>query len=76
MSPVVYVYDAERNPDQQTLPGVPLADLTEDFLAELSDWLRKSIAACNFYVPAAVKQQRGSLPRPSETKANEAEASS
>lgn len=81
---IVYRYNARKNPDEGTLAGVPLRDLTDADLARLDEYMRASVAACPFYVavdetaehtPAAVvaAATRSRASRPSETKATEPE---
>jgi hypothetical protein len=54
---LVYTYDASQNPDNASLPGVPLRDLTADDIANVPAWLQSSIAAQPFYLPVKAKKQ-------------------
>lgn len=42
-------YDERKNPDGAFLPGVPLADLTEEQFDALPKWLQLSVDASPFY---------------------------
>lgn len=49
MSEIARYYDETKNPDGAYFPGVPLRDLTADELAELPEWLQRSVDAAPFY---------------------------
>ena len=42
-------YDASKNPDGASLPGVPLRDLTQAEFDALPAWLQLSVDASMFY---------------------------
>lgn len=42
-------YDAAKNPESASLPGVPLRDLTESEYEGYAPWLQASIDAAPFY---------------------------
>ena len=55
-----YYYDASKNPDGASLPGVPLRDLSAEDLSAMPDWLQRSIDASAMYrktKPSAPAQQ-------------------
>lgn len=52
-------YDAAKNPEGATLPGVALRDLTEDEFRALPTWLQDSIDACPFYRKTAPRSAKG-----------------
>lgn len=70
---IAYYYDATKNRGGDFLAGVPLSDLTEEFVTALPNHMQASIAACSFYVPAAVQAASAAQHRvrPSETKADD-----
>ena len=49
MSTIARYYDAEKNPDGGSLPGVPLRDLSEDEFAALPAWVQESVDASPLY---------------------------
>lgn len=55
---VVFFYDASANPTDGYYAGVPLRDLTRADLADMPDWLRKSIEASPFYRKAERKSAK------------------
>ena len=50
-------YDAKKNKEGATLPGVPLADMTRHEFMALPEWLRDSVRACEFYTVADTKRK-------------------
>jgi hypothetical protein len=46
---IAYYYLADKNPEGGTLPGVPLADLTQAQFDAYPPWLQASIAALDCY---------------------------
>ncbi len=67
MPSIARYYDAEKNPDRASLPGVPLADISEAQFAEYPDWLQASIDAAPFYrktKPRAEKAEAEPAPKP------------
>lgn len=42
-------YDQAKNPDEASLPGVPLRDLTTAEFDALPKWLQESVDAAPFY---------------------------
>lgn len=60
-------YDESKNPQgQESLPGVPLRDLTEKEYEALSGWLQKSVDASPLY-------RRTPLPKAPKAKQEEPE---
>ena len=49
MPSIARYYDAEKNPDRASLPGVPLADISEAQFAEYPEWLQATIDNTAFY---------------------------
>lgn len=50
------LYDATKNPDTASLPGVPLANFSAAEFQALPAWLQRSVCACPFYdVPEALR---------------------
>jgi hypothetical protein len=54
-------YEEAKNPDGATLPGVPLADLTEEFYDAQPAHIQRSIDAVGFY--RKTKPRAESTPR-------------
>ncbi len=48
-SPIAFVYDPDKNPDNLFIEGVPLRTLTADDVAGYPDWLKATIAAAPWY---------------------------
>lgn len=51
--PIARYYDASKNPDAASLPGVPLRDLTQAEFDALPAWLQLSVDASMFYRKSA-----------------------
>lgn len=49
-------YDASKNPDGGSLPGVPLRDLTAEEFEALPVWLQYSVDVQPFYSRTAPKE--------------------
>lgn len=49
MSTIARYYDAEKNTDGGSLPGVPLRDLSEDEFTALPVWVQESVDASPLY---------------------------
>ncbi len=49
MESIARYYVESANPDGASLPGVPLADLTDEAFDALPKWLQLSIDASTFY---------------------------
>lgn len=47
--PIARYYDASKNPEGATFPGVPLRDITESEWEAIPDWLKPSIDESKFY---------------------------
>jgi hypothetical protein len=47
--PIAFKYLPEKNPEQGTLPGVPLRDLTVSDVEGHPEWIQRSIAAHPMY---------------------------
>ena len=62
MSTIARYYDAEKNPDGGSLPGVPLRDLTEDEFAALPAWLQESVDAQPFFRKTKPESQKADKP--------------
>jgi hypothetical protein len=68
--PIAFKYDESKNPEQGTLPGVPLRDLTVSDVEGQPEWLQRSIAALPMYRStgkfkvAAVEEPATEEPRP------------
>lgn len=60
-------YDAKKNKEGATLPGVPLSDMTRQEFMALPEWIQRSVAACEFYTIADTKRKAATK----ETKTNE-----
>lgn len=57
-TPIARFYDETKNADGYYLPGVPLADITEERWASFPEWLQESADAIGWYTstrPAARK---------------------
>ena len=55
-------YDETKNPGNAYLPGVPLADLTDEQLASYPQWLRDSILASGFWSAKPIKAAKTDAP--------------
>jgi hypothetical protein len=42
-------YDASKNPDNASFPGVPLADLSDEQYDSYPEWLQRSVDASPLY---------------------------
>lgn len=47
--PIAMYYDEEKNEGEQFIPGVPLADMTEEQYEALPDWLKQSVDESPLY---------------------------
>ncbi len=57
-------YDASKNPDEASLPGVPLADIDEETFAAYPEWLQKSIDALDMYRKTKPRVEKTEESRP------------
>ena len=58
MEAIARYYDESKNPDGVFLPGVPLADISEERWSALPEWIQQSADAWDAYrktAPAARK---------------------
>lgn len=44
-----YYYSEDKNPNNEILPGVPLADIDDETFASYPEWLQQSISALPMY---------------------------
>lgn len=49
MSKIARYYVASANPREESFPGVPLADITEEEWAEQPEWVQASVDASPMY---------------------------
>lgn len=61
-------YDASKNPESATLPGVKLDDLTDEEIAAFPEWLRESIAATGFWRKSKPRADHDDTPAKAEKK--------
>lgn len=59
-------YDESKNPEGGALPGVPLADITEERWASLPEWLQKSVDALACYRKTPPPTETAPLKAPKE----------
>ncbi len=68
-------YDASKNTDEASLPGVPLADIDEEVFAAYPEWLQQTIDDTAFYrktKPSKPKEDAAPKPvQPAESGAKE-----
>ena len=60
---VARYYEPDKNPEQASLPGVPLRDLEDEEFAALPEWLQAPVDATPFYRktnPAAPRRKADS----------------
>jgi predicted component of type VI protein secretion system len=68
--PIAFKYLEDKNPEQGTLPGVPLRDLTVSDVEGHPEWIQRSIAAHPMYRStgkfkvAAVEETVSEEPKP------------
>lgn len=67
---ILWYYDGSKNPDRAHLLGVPLDNLTDEYVAGLPKWLQRSIAACPFYVKNPPVPEVIELPAKQKTEAS------
>jgi len=59
-------YDESKNPESGQLPGVPLADITEERWATLPEWLQASIDALSCYRKTPLPRETAPLKAPAK----------
>lgn len=66
---IMFRYDEKKNPEGAHLPGVPLADISNEEYLAMPDWLRESLKSAPFYSyaqsgrkPAAAEEKPATAP--------------
>lgn len=55
MADIARYYDASKNPEGGHLPGVPLADISQEAFDAMPEWLQASVDAVGFYRKTAIR---------------------